>query len=127
MLVKAITLCLIVVGLINFVPVFAGLSAHKIESAYSITLANPDMAILMRHRALLFGILGGFILYAAFVPQFQVAAMLMAGVSMLGYAYLTFTTDVYNEALGKVLMFDLIGVFFLAVAVVLKVLSTKIH
>ncbi len=117
---KAVTFCLVIVGLINLAPVLGILSAQKLESAYSVTLVGNDLEILMRHRALLFGILGTFILYAAFVPQYQLAAMIMAGVSMVGYAALTLAVGGYNEALGKVLMVDVVGILFLAAAVVLK-------
>ena len=79
---KAITYCLLVVGLINLAPVFGVISAAKLESAYSVTLAGNDLAILMRHRALLFGILGAFIIYSAFNPHYQLAAMIMGNIPM---------------------------------------------
>jgi len=117
---KAITFCLVVVGLINFAPVIGVISAQKLESAYSVTLAGNDLAILMRHRALLFGILGAFILYAAFNPFYQPAAMIMSGVSMVGFALLVLVAGGYNEAVGKVLLIDIIGIVFLLATVVLK-------
>jgi hypothetical protein len=117
---KAITFCLVVVGLINFAPVVGVISAQKLESAYSVTFAGNDLAILMRHRALLFGILGAFILYSAFVPFYQPAAMIMGGVSMVGFALLVLVVGGYNEAVGKVLFIDILGILFLLAAVVLK-------
>ena len=117
---KAITFCLVVVGLINFVPIIGVISAQKLESAYSVTLAGNDLAILLRHRALLFGILGAFILYSAFSPFYQLAAMIMAGVSMVGFALLVLGTGGYNEAIGKVLFIDILGIVFLLAAAVLK-------
>jgi hypothetical protein len=117
---KAITFCLVVVGLINFAPVIGVISAQKLESAYSVTLAGNDLAILMRHRALLFGILGAFILYSAYNPVYQSAAIIMGGVSMFGFALLAVGVGGYNEAVGKVLFIDLVGIFFLLAAVVLK-------
>ena len=117
---KAITFCLVVVGLINFVPIIGVISAQKLESAYSVTLAGNDLAILVRHRALLFGILGAFILYSAFSPFYQLAAMIMAGVSMVGFALLVLGTGGYNEAIGKVLFIDILGIVFLLAAAVLK-------
>jgi len=117
---KMITFCLVVVGLINFVPVLGVISTQRLESAYSVTLAGNDIAILMRHRALLFGILGTFILYSAFVPFYQSAAMTMGGVSMVGFAMLMLSAGGYNEALGKVLFIDIVGILFLLAAVVLK-------
>jgi len=119
-MVKAITFCLVVVGLINFVPVLGVVSAQMLESAYSITLPGNDLAILMRHRALLFGILGAFILYSAFVPFYQSAAMIMGGVSMVGFAMLALSPGGYNDAIGKVLFIDIVGILFLVAAGILK-------
>lgn len=117
---KAITFCLVVVGLINFAPVLGVISAQRLESAYSIAFSGNDLAILMRHRALLFGILGAFILYSAFVPSYQSAAMIMGGVSMVGFATLVLSVGGYNEAVGKVLFIDIVGIFFLIAAGVFK-------
>ncbi len=119
---KALTFCLIVVGLINFAPVLGVLSAQQLESAYSISLAGNDIAILMRHRAVLFGILGAFILYSAFKPSYQVAAMIMGGISMLAYALLAVSIGGYNDLLANVLFIDLLGIVFLMTAALLKYL-----
>jgi hypothetical protein len=115
-----ITVCLVIVGIINFVPVVGVLSAEKLQSSYNIALSSNDLIILMRHRALLFGILGGFILYSAFVPSYQAAAMIMAAVSMIGFAVLVFSVGGYNPLINKVLIFDIIGIVSLAAAAVLK-------
>ena len=120
---KAITICLIIVGLINLAPVIGVISAGKLEQAYSVSLASKDLEILMRHRAILFGVLGGFILYSAFSPSYQSAAMLMGGVSMVGYAALVYLVGGYNESIFKVLIVDIVGIVFLVAAVLLKFVS----
>jgi len=117
---KAITICLIIVGLINFIPTIAIISAQKLEAAYSIKLISNDLIILLRHRALLFGILGGFILYSVKATYYQGAAMIMAGISMLGYVVLMFTVGGYNEALYKILIIDVVGIVILSLAVIFK-------
>lgn len=117
---NAITVCLVIVGLINFTPLLGVVSSSKLERSYSIELQSNDLIILMRHRALLFGVLGGFILYAALVPYYQNAAMLMAGISMLGYGALTLSVGGYNAALFKVLLVDIVGLLLLLCAVILK-------
>ena len=117
------TLCLVVVGLINLAPVLGLLSAPKLEQAYSISIPSKDLEILMRHRALLFGVLGGFILYSAFFPVYQVAAMVMAAVSMIGFAALVMLVGGDNKAISKVLIADLVGIGFLLAAALLKVFS----
>ena len=103
---KGIAFCLVIVGLINFVPVVGILSAQKLESAYNIALSSNDLIILMRHRALLFGVLGGFLLFSAFMPSYQAAAMIMAGISMVGFAVLVHSVGDFNASINKVLVID---------------------
>ena len=117
---RLLTLCLVIVGLINFVPVLGLLSVEKLESAYAVSIAGNDLAILMRHRALLFGILGGYVLFAAFRPAHRVAAMVMAGISMTGFAVLVLQTGGQNDAVTGVLWVDLVGLAVLLCAAVLQ-------
>jgi hypothetical protein len=120
---KVVTACLILVGLINLAPFLGVISTQKLESAYSVTLAGNDLVILMRHRALLFGVLGSFILYSAYAPLYQSAAMIMGGVSMIGFALLVVDVGGYNQAISKVLFFDILGIILLFIAAALKYLS----
>jgi uncharacterized membrane protein len=117
---KGITICLIIVGLINFIPVAGILSAQRLEGAYGIALSSNDMIILMRHRALLFGVLGGFILFSAFASSYQGAAMIMAGISMVGFAVLVHSVGGFNVSINKVLIVDYVGIVFLVAAAFLK-------
>ena len=117
---KLVSILLIVVGVINFLPVFAVLSATNLEQAYSVELANNDLIILMRHRALLFGIIGGFILFSVFAPSYQTPAMIMAAVSMIGFLYLAWTVGGYNDAISQIAMIDSAGIVCLALAAILK-------
>ena len=121
---KAITCGLLLVGLINFLPVIGVLSAQKIEAAYGLAAMGSDLEILLRHRALLFGIIGGFVIYAAFVPQFQIVAMVMAAFSMVGFLLLAALVGEHNAAIHKVFLADVIGVVILLVASVLKFIES---
>ena len=123
---KGIPILLFIVGLINFVPIIGVISADKLSQSYSIDLINNDLIILMRHRALLFGILGGFILYSVFVPQYQGAAMVMAAISMIGFLCRMWAVGEYNQAILKVAIVDTIGIVCLAVAALLKYVLLKV-
>ena len=119
-MIKAIPVLLFIVGVINFLPVVGVLSAEKLSQAYSIDLVDKNLVILMRHRALLFGVVGGFILYSVFVPSYQCAAMVMAAISMFGYLYLVWAVGGANESILKVAMIDALGISCLVLAAVLK-------
>jgi len=117
---------LLLVGVINFLPIIGVLSLDKINHAYGLNVADNNLAILLRHRALLFGIVGGFIIYSVFNPHFQWAAIIMAAISMLGYLYLFWSIGDANNELLKVAKADVIGLVLLALAVVLKLLINKV-
>jgi hypothetical protein len=115
---SVVTLCLVIVGLINFAPILGVVSGERLARLYTIELADKNMIILMRHRALLFGVIGGVILYAAFVPAYQLVAMVMAAISMIGYVILVLQVGGYNRAIFKVMVVDIVGIVFLVAAAV---------
>jgi len=117
---KAFLCFLGIVGFINIAPLLGIVSAEKLNQAYGLVLEDSNLVILMRHRALLFGILGGFILYSIFSPQYQSAAMIMAAISMVGYLVLMISTGNYNTEIWKVAIVDLVGLVSLASAAALK-------
>ena len=53
-------------GLINLYPAMGLLGAAQLESLYGLPFTGEDLLLLMRHRALLLGLLGAFIIGAAF-------------------------------------------------------------
>jgi hypothetical protein len=122
---KAIPILLFIVGVINFLPVVGVLSAEKLSQAYAVDLVNNNLVILMRHRALLFGVVGGFILYSVFVPSYQGVAMVMAAITMLGYLYFVWAVGGYNDSIFRVAMVDVVGLVCLALAAALKAVSAS--
>ncbi len=119
--VKIVTGLLLLVGLINFAPVTGLLSAAKLESAYGIGVNEPNLTILLRHRALLFGLVGGFILYSAFNPALQPIAFVWGFISMLGFIALCWQTGEVNPLLRKIAIIDVVGLILLLAALVLRV------
>ncbi len=122
---RAIVALLILVGLINTLPVIGVISAARIASGYAVEVSGPDLEILLRHRALLFGVVGGFILYAAWFPLLHWPAIALAAVSMTGFLLLAWSVGGYNAALGKVALADVVGLVLLAVATLLKLLADQ--
>ena len=105
---------LVIAGLINFLPVIGVLSAGRIAGAYEIEIEGTDMELLLRHRALLFGLVGGFLLASVFVPAWQWPAIFIAGLSMLGFLVLAWELAPLNAALVRIALADLVGLACLA-------------
>ena len=116
---KLYLLLIFLVGLINFLPVLGFFSATQLSLAYGVELNSNDLEILMRHRALLFGILGGFVFYSLFKPNLRLPALVMTAVSKLGFIYLAWSVGDINEALIKVTQADLVGLLCLIMALLM--------
>ena len=59
---KAISILLVIVGIIHLLPVSGVLGAERLSALYGLSFQEPNIAILMRHRAVLFGLLGVFLM-----------------------------------------------------------------
>ncbi len=112
-----VTVLLVVAGLINFLPVMGVLGAEKLQAAYALPFSEANLQILMRHRALLFGLVGGFMLYAAYHPPYRPAAYVMGFISMLGFLLLCWQVGDSNAALKKIAWVDVIGLLALSAAI----------
>ena len=113
---------LTLVGLINFLPVMGLLSAERIQALYGLPTLEPHLGLLMRHRALLFGLVGALIISAVFIPVLRPAAYAMALISMAGFIVLARGVAI-NDALQRVLLVDWIGLGLLAVVLILELLQ----
>ena len=112
--------CLLIVGLINLLPVIGLFGKAKLESTYQIKITSDALVLLMQHRALLFGLIGGYVIYSVWNTSYQTPALVLAAVSMIGFVVLMQLSNVDNPALMKVLYVDYIGIFALIVATLLK-------
>lgn len=115
----AITVCFVIVGLINVLPLMGVVSDQQLQSMYGVSFSDPNMSILLKHRAVLFGLLGGYILYAAWVPKHQMAAFVLGFGSMLSFLLVAWTTGGFNQAIQKVVVVDIVGIVVFIVAAVL--------
>lgn len=106
---------LIVVGVIHLVPLSGVLGVGRLNSLYGTSITDPDLSILMRHRAVLFGLLGLFCIYAAVKPPLQLIALAAGAVSVGSFLYLAYATGGYNEELRRVFVADLVAAAFLAI------------
>ncbi len=106
----------LIAAIINFLPVMGIAGAPQLERMYEVSIEGSDMAVLMRHRAILFGVVGALLATAAFVPSFRFAAFLAGMVSMVSFLVFQALEGDTNAALGKVAMADYVGIAALAIA-----------
>lgn len=115
-----ISAMLIVVGVIHLLPLSGVLGSEKLAALYGLRFEEPNLAILMRHRAVLFGLLGAFLVFAAFKPSYQVLAYLGGFVSLASFLFLAWWVGNYNEQVGRVFTADIIALGCLVVGGVLR-------
>ena len=97
---------LLAVGIIHLLPLSGVLSAARFFDLYGITFEDPNLEILMRHRAVLFGLLGIFLLTSAFLPNLQLAALITGFVSVVSFLYLAYSVGGYNDQVNRIVTAD---------------------
>ena len=122
---RVISVLLVVVGLVNFFPVIGVLSAEALSKAYGIELPKGDLLILMRHRGLLFGIVGTLIISSAFMRHLQTAAMVAGFVSMVGFLVLAFSAGGYGAKIQGVVVADIVATVLLVIAMGLRATTSN--
>ena len=114
-----ITSMLLIVAVIHIIPIMGFMGVARLETLYGIPITGKDLEILMRHRAVLFGILGVFFAYAAFTPAIQPLAFIVAFATLASFFYLAFAVGGYNQAIKKIVIGDVVASISLVIAVVL--------
>lgn len=115
----AVSVLLALVAIIHFLPLSGVLSAERLAALYGLSFHEKNLEILMRHRAVLFGLLGLFLMYAAFQPSLQPLAFIVGFVSVLSFMGLAWLVGDYNAAIRKVVVADAVALASLSLAVVL--------
>ncbi len=106
------------VGLIHLLPLSGVLGAERLASLYGVSWGDPNGLILMRHRAVLFGLLGLFIVFSAIRPSLQPMALFAGGVSVGSFLALAWAVGGYNGLLLRVVWVDAFALACLAVGTV---------
>lgn len=109
-------LALVVSGLVHLLPTLGVQGAPQLARLYGVTLADPDVLLLLRHRAILFGVVGGLQLAAAASPPLRTAGLLVGLVSALGYVVLAWPPARASAPLARVAWIDVALVLVLGAA-----------
>ncbi|MDO9361160.1 MAG: phosphopantetheine adenylyltransferase [Polaromonas sp.] len=107
---------LVIVGIIHLLPLSGVLGAGQLAALYGLPFGEPNLEILMRHRAVLFGLLGGFLILAGFKPVFQPVALAAGFASVISFVGLAWSIGGYNALIGRVVLADLIALACLLLA-----------
>jgi hypothetical protein len=117
---RAIQACLILVAFIHLLPVVGVLGSDQLRALYGIAVDGPDLAILMRHRAVLFGIVGALLVAGAVRASLRTTALAAGLVSVASFLLLALSTGRYNAPLGRVVAVDVGALVLLLAAALLQ-------
>ncbi len=113
---STITFLIAAAGIINFLPAIGLSSRAKLERLYGIQIENNNSEILMRHRAVMFGMIGGFMIYAALNGALQFWAVGAGMLSMTSFIVLALMTGQYTPHISKIIKADILGIICLLIA-----------
>lgn len=113
---RIVAVMLIIVAIIHLLPLSGVLSAEQLTKLYGLSFNEQNIEILMRHRAVLFGLLGIFLLFAAFKAKIHLHALVAAAVSVISFLAIAWSVGGYNDQVARVFTADLVALFCLAVA-----------
>jgi len=112
-----ISAALIVSGIIHLLPLSGVLGSARLTSLYGLPFDEPNLTLLMRHRAVLFGLVGILLIVAAFRPHLRVPAFAVGLVSVVSFLGLAATGGPYNTAIQRVVTADWVALVCLAVGI----------
>lgn len=116
---------LVVAGIIHLLPFPGVLGVANLERLYGLSFDEPNLLIMMRHRAVLFGLLG--ILMIAASMRAELASVAIAGglVSAAAFIGLAWSVSGYNAALGRIVIADCVAVACLLIAAVCRYVADQ--
>ena len=116
----AIGVCLLGVALIHLTPAVGVLGAAKLQALYGVQLGDANVLLLMRHRAVLFGLMGLVMAASVWWPQWRPLALGLGWISVLSFLGLAQPLQALNVELLRVVRVDWVAAALLLVATALQ-------
>jgi hypothetical protein len=108
-------------GLIHLIPAIGVLGADQLQELYGTPVDDPDLLLLLRHRAVVFGILGVMFIAGAFTRQLRLAASLIGVASAASFVALHAATNSTTNEIARVSNIDLVLTPLLVVSVAISI------
>ena len=104
---------LFIAGAINLLPSILAFLPQKISKSYGIVVPDVNYELLLRHRAVLFGIVGGLMIYSAITKKIYAISVSIGLISMVSFVILYFLLNGINKELEKVMKADVVAIIIL--------------
>lgn len=101
-------LCLIISGIVNALPALAAfLSTERISVSYGVDLQNGNLELLLRHRAIFFGMLGLFMILSGIRKRYYQLSTMAGLISMGSFILLYFLIGEISQELTRIMIVDM--------------------
>jgi hypothetical protein len=104
-----VSISLLIPGIIHILPLYGVLGSKQLEALYGLKFIEPNLSILMRHRAVMFGLLGSLLIHSAFVPTYRMIAFYSGLISASSFLILALSTGGYNSKTHGVVLADTVA------------------
>jgi hypothetical protein len=107
---------LVLVAVIHALPVAGVLGARELAQLYGVTIDDPNLELLLRHRAVLFGLLAALMGYSAFRPVLHRVGLLAGLASTVSFLVLAHPVSPLSPGLITVVRADWFAMILLIIA-----------
>ena len=117
-----VPIALALVALLHALPLAGVLGAAKLSVLYGIDARDPALELLLRHRAVLFGLLAAFLAWAAWQPTLRGLGLIAGLVSIASFLVLALPAGPLPPALATVVKLDVAALLLLLAAAIVHLL-----
>jgi len=103
---QLVSLTLVLLGIIHLLPATGVLGETQLHALYGVAIDEVNLTILMRHRAVLFGLVGALMIEAAFNAAHQRMAFVIAFISVTSFLAIECIEGGGNAELKRVAYVD---------------------
>jgi hypothetical protein len=105
-------------GLIHLLPLMGVAGPTRVAGMYDVRVDGPDLAVLLVHRAVLFGLLGALLIAGAWIGDLQPYAIGAGLISDIAFLVVARVNPGINAAMQRVVRADVVSVALLVVAAI---------
>ena len=113
---------LFIVSVIHLLPVVGVLGSESLMKLYGVSISDSNTEILLRHRAVLFSIIGLFLLLSVFKTEYQLIAICIGLISVASFLLSTWSIEGLNSEISRVVKVDWVALALLIVAGAINIL-----
>ncbi|MCC2656560.1 MAG: hypothetical protein K0Q76_1668 [Panacagrimonas sp.] len=115
----ALAAALLAASFIHLMPAIGMISVVRLSALYGVTPTDATTLLLLRHRAVMFAVLGIGLAASAFVPMLRMPAAVLALVTMLAFVLLA-GGAAHGPAIRRVVRVDIVVSVLVVAALLYK-------